>query len=194
MKSLVFATNNVHKIQEVRIQLGHIYNFLSLQDINCMEELPETTPSLEGNANQKARYVYQNYGKDCFSEDTGLEVEALAGAPGVITAHYAGPQRSANDNMDLLLSELEGITNRSAQFRTVITLILSGAEHQFVGICPGRIAEARMGEGGFGYDPIFIPEGFDRSFAQMTTEEKYPISHRGLAVKKLLSFLGEGGQ
>lgn len=189
MKTIVFATNNAHKIREVQALLGDSYEFLSLADVGCQEELPETSPSLEGNALQKARYLYQHYGRDCFSEDTGLEVDALDGAPGVITARYAGPQRSAQDNMAKLLQELAPKTNRSAQFRTVIALILDGQEYLFEGISRGQIAASTSGTKGFGYDPLFIPEGHTTTFAEMTAEAKNAISHRGRAVVKLQAFL-----
>lgn len=187
--TLVFATNNAHKISEVKLLLGEAYTLRSLRDIGCHEELPETGNTLEHNAKEKADYVHTTYGVDCFSEDTGLEVAALAGAPGADTAHYAGPQRSADDNMDKLLTALDGASDRSARFRTVIALHLDGAYHQFEGVVNGRIAEARMGKGGFGYDPVFVPDGYDVSFAQMSTAEKSRISHRGRAIEKLVDFL-----
>ena len=189
MQKLVFATNNAHKIAEVRTQLGEHYDFLSLADIGCTEELPETTNTLEGNATQKARYVYDNYQHNCFSEDTGLEINALGGAPGVITAHYAGPQRSADDNMDLVLQNMGDAGDRRARFRTVICLVIDGQEHRFEGVINGHIPFKRSGEKGFGYDPIFVPEGHQKTFAEMTAEEKYPISHRGKAVAQLVAFL-----
>ena len=189
---LVFATNNPKKIAEIRVQLAGTYDFLSLRDIDCTEEIPETTGTIPGNARQKARYVKDNYGYDCFSEDTGLEVEALNGAPGVDTAHYAGPERSAVANNDKLLAALQGKDNRKAQFRTVICLILHGEEHLFEGICAGTIAEAPRGEGGFGYDPIFVPDDGDgRAFVNMTLAEKAAISHRGRAMRKLQAYLSQ---
>ena len=191
---LVFATNNANKVAEIQEQLGDDYSFLSLKDIECHEEIPETSGTLEGNARQKAYHVLDNYGYECFSEDTGLEIEALNGAPGVDTAHYAGPERSAEANNQKALQELSGKTNRKAQFRTVICLLHDGEEHLFEGICPGKITETLSGAGGFGYDPIFVPdEGDGRSFAEMTSAEKTAISHRGRAVAKLVEFLHKQG-
>jgi XTP/dITP diphosphohydrolase len=190
MPALVFATNNPNKIAEVKEMLGDHYDFLSLSDIGCEEEIPETTPTLAGNAQQKARYVKDNYGHDCFSEDTGLEVDALDGAPGVITAMYAGDERSAEANNNKVLRELGDNPDRSARFRTFICLILDGEEHLFEGRCEGQIADAPRGTGGFGYDPIFLPvEGSGRAFAEMPGPEKNAISHRGRALKKLTDFL-----
>ena len=188
-KTLVFATNNQHKVREVQALLGNAYRFLSLADIECQEELPETSDTLEGNALQKARYVRDHYGYDCFAEDTGLEVEALGNEPGVYTARYAGPERSDQANMAKVLSGLQGQDNRRAQFRTVVALILDGREHLFTGIAPGMIASAPRGEGGFGYDPVFIPEGYDTTFAEMAREAKNAISHRGKAIQQLQAFL-----
>ncbi|MEM7573573.1 MAG: RdgB/HAM1 family non-canonical purine NTP pyrophosphatase [Bacteroidota bacterium] len=189
MATLVFATNNPNKIREIRAQLGEQYDFRSLADIGCFEEIPETTPTLKGNALQKARHVFDGYGHDCFSEDTGLEVEALAGAPGVITAHYAGPERDAQANMDKVLAELGDASNRKAQFRTVICLIEQGTTHFFEGICPGQITLEKTGDSGFGYDPIFIPEGAARTFAEMSGSEKLQYSHRARAMAKLIAYL-----
>ncbi|MBL7790988.1 MAG: RdgB/HAM1 family non-canonical purine NTP pyrophosphatase [Saprospiraceae bacterium] len=191
MKNLVFATNNPHKIAEVKAIIGPDFAIRSLQDIGCHEELPETTDTIPGNALQKAQYVYDHYGVDCFAEDTGLEIEALGGAPGVHTAYYAGPQRSAEDNYNLVLSQLQGQSNRRAQFRTVIALILGGKVFTFEGIAPGRIAEQPAGEGGFGYDPVFIPDGYDQPFANLPYEVKNSISHRAKAMEGLLSFLAK---
>ncbi|MFK8162965.1 MAG: RdgB/HAM1 family non-canonical purine NTP pyrophosphatase [Lewinella sp.] len=189
---LVFATNNAHKIAEIKAQLGEAYDFQSLAAIGCYEEIPETTPTLAGNAAQKARFVKDNYGYDCFSEDTGLEVDALNGAPGVITAHYAGPARSAADNNAKIFAELAGKVDRSARFRTFICLIMNGEEHLFEGCCEGRISEAASGTAGFGYDPIFIPaEGDGRTFAEMNGAEKRQYSHRARAMAKLSDFLRE---
>ncbi len=188
MKTIVFATNNHNKIREAQTLLGKQYTFLSLEEVGCLEELPETSPSLEGNALQKARYLYDNYGKDCFSEDTGLEVQALDGAPGVITARYAGPERDPIANMEKLLSALSGHQNRKARFRTVIALILEGREHLFEGIVNGEIAFQRSGTDGFGYDPVFIPDGYQTTFAEMTAAEKNAISHRARAIAKLQAF------
>lgn len=189
MKTLVFATNNPHKIAEVKTMLGSRYNFLSLADIGCLEDIPETSPTLEGNALQKARYVKEKYGYDCFSEDTGLEVDALDGAPGVITARYAGPARDNAANIDKVLQEMDGQHERGAQFRTVIALLLAGETHLFEGIVRGRITSARSGAAGFGYDPIFQPEGYAQTFAEMSRDDKNAISHRGRAIRKLQAFL-----
>ena len=189
MSSIVFATGNIHKVKEANAVLDNAFEIISLQDIGCREELPEDQPTIEGNALQKARYVHENYGVDCFSEDTGLEVEALGGEPGVYSARYAGPARDSEANIDLLLQNLAGQDNRRARFRTVVALILAGEEYTFEGIVDGHIAEQRSGTGGFGYDPVFIPAGADRSFAQMSSAEKNEISHRGRAVAKLKAFL-----
>ena len=185
-QALVFATNNAHKIAEIRQQLGDRYTFRSLADIGCTEAIPETADTLEGNALLKARHVRDNYQQDCFSEDTGLEVYALHGAPGVGTAHYAGPARSAEANNQKLLSELASRKDRLARFRTVICLLQDGEEHYFEGVCEGRIGTCPIGRAGFGYDPVFIPrEGDGRSFAQMTMDEKAAFSHRARAMAKL---------
>ena len=191
-KKLVMATANAGKIREIKAQLGKQYEFLSLPDIGCLEDIPEEQDSLQGNALQKAQYVWDHYGYPCFSEDTGLEVAALNGAPGVYTARYAGPQKNPDDNMDLLLKELAQAQDRSAQFRTVICLYLGPDDiHYFEGIAPGQIAPQRLGEKGFGYDPIFVPQGHQRSFAQMTLAEKQELSHRGQAVRQLSQFLAQ---
>ena len=189
MATLVFATNNPNKIREIQAQMGEQYDFRSLADIGCFEEIPETTPTLEGNALQKASHVYDNYGMDCFSEDTGLEVTALDGAPGVITAHYAGPERDPIANMDKVLGELAGKSDRSARFRTVLCLIREGDTVYFEGISEGCIALDKSGAEGFGYDPIFIPEGESRTFAEMTAAEKLQYSHRARAMDKLIAYL-----
>ena len=191
---ICFATNNAHKVQEINQLLGPPFRVLSLADIGCTEELPETQDTLAGNSQQKATYVHQRYGVNCFADDTGLEVNALEGRPGVHSAHYAGPQRDSADNMQLLLRELADQEDRSAQFRTVITLWLNGKMHQFEGTVRGVIATERSGKQGFGYDPIFIPEGYTRSFARMTTEEKNALSHRGRAVRQLVQFLTSHAQ
>ncbi len=190
MKKLVFATGNPHKIAEVNRLLNGRYQILGLKDIGCTEELPETQPTIQGNALQKARFVYNKYGVDCFAEDTGLEIDALGGQPGVHTARFAGDAKDPDANMNKVLRLLEGRSDRSARFRTVIALILDGEEHLFEGIAEGTILSEKTGEQGFGYDPIFQPLGYDRSFAQMTPEEKNAISHRGKAVRKLIEFLG----
>ena len=186
---ICFATNNKKKIEEVKAALGSEFQIVSLEEIGCHEELPETGNTLEFNAFQKARYVKENYGVDCFADDTGLEVNALGSEPGVFSGRYAGEPRSDERNMDKLLKNLEGKTDRTAQFRTVIALILEGKEYQFEGIAKGEILSERTGTGGFGYDPIFRPDGFRKSFAELTMEEKNQISHRGKAVKLLIDFL-----
>lgn len=191
---LVFATNNAHKLSEVRQILGSRFEVLGLKDIGCDVDIPETADTLEGNALQKARYVKQHFGFDCFADDTGLEVEALDGAPGVHTARYAelsgyGTTHDSDANMNLLLHNLEKKCDRRARFRTVIALIIEKEEHLFEGIAPGQILTERHGQEGFGYDPIFQPDGYDRSFAEMTAEEKNAISHRGRATHQLCKFL-----
>jgi XTP/dITP diphosphohydrolase len=186
---LCFATNNHHKLDEVMGVLGGAFHLLTLRDIGCQEELPETRETILGNAQQKAEYVWEKYRIPCFADDTGLEVEALNGAPGVHSAHYAGSQRSAVDNMNLLLKNLEGSENRKAQFRTVISLIMPQGEWNFEGIVKGVILEQARGTGGFGYDPIFQPDGSSRTLAEMTLPEKNRISHRAVAVSKLAEFL-----
>ena len=186
---LVFATNNAHKLEEVRQILGDRFKVLSLNDINCHEDIPETADTFQGNALQKARYVKEHYGYDCFADDTGLEVKALNGAPGVHSARYAGDHDS-EANMTKLLQELEKKSDRSAQFRTVIALILNGQEVLFEGIVTGQIAtERHYGDGGFGYDPIFVPDGYTETFSQMSAQSKNLISHRGRAVRKLADYL-----
>jgi XTP/dITP diphosphohydrolase len=189
MKTLIFATGNPHKVAEVKAMIGELYDLKSLVDIGCREAIPETASTLEGNALLKARYVREHYDLDCFAEDSGLEIDALDGAPGVDSAHYAGPQRDAEDNMNLVLNELGAAENRTARFRTVIALVLNGEEHTFEGVVEGRILTEKRGEGGFGYDPIFQPVGESRSFAQMTADEKNAISHRGRALWRLMEFL-----
>ncbi|HEY8402395.1 MAG TPA: non-canonical purine NTP diphosphatase [Cytophagaceae bacterium] len=186
---ICFATNNKGKLKEIKELLEPEYRIVSLEDIGCKEELPETSDTLEGNSLQKAKYVYDNYKVSCFADDTGLEVEALNGAPGVYSARYAGPECNPENNMTLLLKELEGVKNRKAKFRTCITLILNGEVKQFVGEVSGHILEAKKGEKGFGYDPVFQPDGFDRSFAELEMSEKNGISHRGKAVRKLAEYL-----
>lgn len=189
MKTLVFATNNLHKLEEVRDILGGSFRIASLKEIGCTDDIPETADTLEGNALQKARYVKDKFGYDCFADDTGLEVEALGGAPGVFSARYAGPGHDSEANMRKLLKELEGKTNRQAQFRTVVALLLDGEEYTFEGIVRGTILTERRGTAGFGYDPIFVPEGYAETFAEMGSEEKNRISHRARAVQKLADFL-----
>jgi XTP/dITP diphosphohydrolase len=187
--NIVFATNNPNKLAEVRALLPSEIKVLSLQDIHCNEELPENGDTLEDNAAQKAYYVYDNYGFNCFADDSGLEIDALDGRPGVYSARYAGPECLANDNIEKVLQELEDIDNRDACFRTVISLVINGNEVQFEGMIEGQIIPEKWGNEGFGYDPIFLPDGCEKSFAQMSLSEKGEISHRGLAVKKLISFL-----
>lgn len=190
MPKLVFATNNSHKLEEIRRILGGRMEVLSLADIGCHEDIPETAPTLEGNALIKARFVYERYGIDCFADDTGLEVEALDGAPGVHTARYAYPDRHDPEaNTRKLLAALEKKSNRSAQFRTVIALIQSGREHLFEGVVKGIIATEERGTEGFGYDPVFCPEDTGLTFAQLGTEVKNRISHRARAVRLLSDFL-----
>jgi XTP/dITP diphosphohydrolase len=189
MQTLIFATNNNHKLREVSPLLQNVFDIKGLDAVGCTDDIPETADTLEGNALQKARYVAQKYGVNCFADDTGLEVEALDNRPGVYSARYAGPQRDANDNMELLLSELEGQSNRRARFRTVIALIIDGNEHLFEGVVEGEIMHTKTGKGGFGYDPIFKAQGFDVSFAEMTLEQKNKVSHRARATRKLIEFL-----
>jgi XTP/dITP diphosphohydrolase len=186
---LCFATNNLHKIEEVNEMLGQSFELLSLSAINCHHELPENQDTLEGNSLEKAQYVWNNYHINCFADDTGLEVEALNGEPGVYSARYAGLHRSSEDNIDLLLLKLQGVQNKNARFRTSITLILNGSIHQFEGIVQGKIIESRQGEKGFGYDPVFMPDGHSNTFAQMSIIEKNSIDHRGKAVKAMVNFL-----
>ena len=186
--NLIFATNNAHKLDEVRSILGSRFTIKSLKDIGCDTDIPETADTLEGNALMKARFLYEKYGVDCFADDTGLEVTALGGAPGVHTARYAG-NHDSEANMNKLLNELEKKSDRSAQFRTVIALIIEGKEFLFEGIVKGSIAKEKAGDGGFGYDPIFIPEGFSQTFSQMGNDSKNHISHRALAVEKLYNYL-----
>ena len=189
-KKLVFATNNAHKLSEVSAILGDKIELLSLKDIDCNDDIPETADTLEGNALLKARYIYDKYGVDCFADDTGLEVEALNGAPGVYSARYAGGDgHDSEANMKKLIANLEGINNRKAQFRTVVAMILDGKEYLFEGIVTGRIIEDKRGTTGFGYDPIFIPEGYEQTFAELGDEVKNQISHRSRAVHKLCKFL-----
>lgn len=190
MKKLVFATNNAHKLEEIRAILGDKVEILSLNDINCHADIPETADTLEGNAELKAAYIYTNYGLDCFADDTGLEVEALNGAPGIYSARYAGGEgHDSEANMKKLLTEMAGKTNRNAQFRTAICLIEKGNKHLFEGIVEGRIIEAKRGNSGFGYDPVFIPEGYNETFAEMGNTEKNKISHRARAVAALCEYL-----
>ncbi|GAA0877790.1 non-canonical purine NTP diphosphatase [Algoriphagus jejuensis] len=186
---ICFATNNSKKIEEVKAALGSDFEIVSLQQIGCLEELPETGDTLDHNAFQKARFVKDHYGVDCFADDTGLEVSALDGAPGVYSGRFAGEPRSDERNIALLLARMNGKTDRSARFRTVIALILDGKEFSFEGIAQGEILDETVGDGGFGYDPVFLPAGFDRTFAELSLAEKNEISHRGQAVRSLIAFL-----
>ena len=187
---LVFATNNKHKLDEVRkITSHHPVEIVSLAEINCFDDIPETADTLEGNALQKAHYIQEKFGLNCFADDTGLEVEALNNAPGVYSARYAGPGHDSEANMKKLLQEMEGKENRKARFRTVIALVWNGKTYTFEGIVNGTITTAKRGENGFGYDPIFIPEGYDQTFAELGDNIKNQISHRAKAVEKLDEFL-----
>jgi len=188
---LVFASNNKNKIKEIQALVSDMIQIISLEDIGCTEDIPETAETIEGNAILKANYVTSNYGYDCFADDTGLEVNALNGAPGVYSARYAGEQKDANDNMDKLLSELKDKTNRNANFKTVICLNLNGTQQLFTGIINGKIIDEKIGTNGFGYDPIFIAEGHDKTFAELSLEEKATISHRGIAVQQLIRYLSK---
>ena len=192
MIELVFATNNPHKLEEIKKAVGTKFRILSLNDIGCNEDITETAETLEGNASIKSRYVFDKYGKNCFGDDTGLEIDALDGMPGVYSARYGGPGHNHEKNMDRVLAELKETENRKARFRTVISLIIDGKEYQFEGIVNGEILSERHGSKGFGYDPIFRPDGFTTSFAEMGLDEKNKISHRGRAVAKLLDFLKKG--
>jgi XTP/dITP diphosphohydrolase len=188
---LVFATNNLHKLQEIQHLLGDSIELLSLNDIGCTDEIPENQATLEGNAAEKSFYIFNKYGFNCFADDTGLEIEALNGEPGVYSARYAGEARSADQNMDLVLSKMAKIKNRKARFRTVISLVIDGAEIQFEGTVDGNILEEKRGSSGFGYDPIFQPDESKHSFAEMSMTEKNKISHRGRAVLKLVEYLSQ---
>ena len=190
MKKIVFATNNKHKLDEIRkITTGKI-EILSLADINCHEDIEETGTTLEENALIKARYVKDKYGYDCFADDTGLEVEALNGEPGVYSSRYAGANCNPEDNMIKLLSELRDSDNRNAQFRTVIAAIINGSEHLFEGVVKGSIIEEKRGSNGFGYDPVFMPDGYELTFGEMSDDVKNEISHRGVAMERFIAFLG----
>ena len=186
---LVFASNNKNKIQEIQALVPNTIQIVSLEEIGCFEDIPDTAVTIEGNAILKANYVTEKYGYDCFADDTGFEVEALNGAPGVYSARYAGEQKDANDNMDKLLFELKDKTNRKANFKTVIALNLKGKQNLFSGIIHGKIIEEKIGTNGFGYDPIFVADGYNKTFAELTMEEKSTISHRGIAVKQLIEEL-----
>lgn len=189
--NIVFATNNQHKLKELQAILGEEFSLLSLKDIGCDEEIPEEQETLEGNASQKSFFIYNKYGYNCFADDTGLEIEALNGEPGVYSARYAGEEKSAEANMKKVLDKMVKINDRKARFRTVISLILNGEERLFEGIVQGSILTDKRGDSGFGYDPIFQPEGSKLSFAEMELAEKNKISHRGRAVQKLVAYLKE---
>lgn len=187
--TLCFATNNANKLAEISAMLGDQFELKTLQDVGCLEEIPETQDTIPGNSRQKAAHVWDNYHVNCFADDSGLEVDALNGAPGVHSAYYGGHPRSYERNVDLLLTNLTGASNRSARFRTVITLVIDGEYHIFEGIAEGQILTQARGSSGFGYDPVFQPNGYDRTFAEMSMDEKAAISHRGQAFKKLVAFL-----
>ncbi|MGB7843785.1 MAG: non-canonical purine NTP diphosphatase [Salinimicrobium sp.] len=188
---LVFATNNANKLKEVKALLPHHIELLSLQDIGCYEDIPETAETIEGNAFQKVDFVKKKFGYDCFADDTGLEVEALDGRPGVHSARYAGEDKSSEANIDKLMGELEDETNRQARFKTVIAMDLDGKQYSFTGICDGNIIFERKGEQGFGYDPVFKPEESSKTFAEMSLSEKAEFSHRARATRKLIEFLAK---
>ena len=188
---LVFASNNKNKIKEIQALVPDTIQIISLEAIGCSEDIPETADTIEGNAILKANYITEKYGYNCFADDTGLEVDALNGAPGVYSARYAGEQKDANDNMDKLLSELKDTINRNANFKTVICLNLNGTQQLFTGIIKGTIIDEKIGTNGFGYDPIFIAEGHQKTFAELSLEEKATISHRGIAVAQLIAFLSK---
>jgi len=188
---LVFATNNQHKIKEISLLINGSFHLLSLNDIKCNDEIPEEQPTIEGNASQKSHYIYEKFDINCFADDTGLEIEALNGEPGVFSARYAGEGCSFQDNIDKVLEKMHGEINRKARFRTVISLLIDGEEVQFEGIVNGIILTEKYGEDGFGYDPIFMPDGYGISFAEMTLEDKNQISHRGIATRKLVDYLNK---
>jgi len=188
---LVFASNNKNKIKEIQALVPDTIQIISLEAIGCTEEIPETADTIEGNAILKANYITEKYGYNCFADDTGLEVDVLNGAPGVYSARYAGEQKDANDNIDKLLSELKDTTSRNANFKTVICLNFNGTQQLFTGIINGTIIDKKIGTNGFGYDPIFIAEGYQKTFAELSLEEKATISHRGIAVQQLIRFLSK---
>ncbi len=190
-KKLIFATNNPHKLEEVSQIVGDRFELLSLKDIGCDTDIPETADTLEGNALLKAEYIYKNYHLDCFADDTGLEIEALDNAPGVYSARYAGEGKNSEDNMRKVLEKLQGVTNRKARFRTSVVLILDGKTSYFDGIINGVITESKRGETGFGYDPVFQPDGYENTFAELGAEVKNRISHRAAAIRKLSEFLNK---
>jgi len=189
MKELVFATNNQHKLKEIREIIGSQYKIISLDEIGCYEDIIEDAETIEGNASLKSWYVYNKFKMDCFADDTGLEIEALDGKPGVKSARYAGDDCNPENNIKKILAELAAHTNRKARFKTVISLIRQGTETFFEGTVDGVILKGKRGDGGFGYDPVFLPDGYEKSFAELAAEEKNKISHRGRAMQKLISFL-----
>lgn len=193
MKSLIFATNNKHKIEEASHILKDRYSLISLREINILEDIPETEPTIEGNASQKSWFIFNRTYQDCFADDTGLEVEALNGEPGVYSARYAGNMHDFDLNITKLLANLDGVNNRKARFRTVVSLILSGKEHQFEGILNGSIIDTRRGSNGFGYDPVFVPDNYSKTLAEIASGEKNKISHRGIAMRKMAEFLSDWG-
>lgn len=190
-RRFVFATNNAHKLHEVQAILGNEIEVISLHQLGCTDDIPETADTLEGNALQKARYIYERYGVDCFADDTGLEVEALGGAPGVYSARYAGDGHDSQANMQKLLREMEDKENRRARFRTAFALIIDGNEHLFEGIVEGEIIRQQQGDAGFGYDPLFVPTGYNETFAQLGDEVKNRISHRAVATQRLCEYLNK---
>ena len=188
---LVFATQNMNKAREIQKLLPSSVQIKTLAEINCHDDIPETAKTLAGNASLKTAYIVNKFHINCFADDTGLEIDELAGAPGVLSARYAGNQKDSNDNMDLVLLKLKGISNRQARFRTVISLVIDGKEQLFEGIAEGEITKEKSGKEGFGYDPIFKPKGYDITFSEMTMEEKNRISHRGKAIQKLVHYLAK---
>ena len=188
-RTLIFATGNHHKVKEVKQMLDESIEIVSMREIGVTEDIPETSDTIEGNALQKARYLAEKYNVNCFAEDTGLEIDVLDGAPGVHTARYGGEEKKTEDNIARVLDELTGKMNRAAQFRTVIALIIEDKEYTFEGICKGSILRSERGYGGFGYDPVFQPMGYDKTFAELPASVKNSISHRGIATKKLIDFL-----
>ncbi|TRO66639.1 non-canonical purine NTP diphosphatase [Christiangramia sabulilitoris] len=188
---LVFATHNMNKLKEIQTMLPDHIELLSLDDIDCNEDIPESGDTIDENAILKAEYVKNNYGYDCFADDTGLEVEALAGAPGVYSARYSGEEKNDDANMDKVLSQLIDKKDRSARFKTVIALTLKGNQSLFTGVCEGSILNEKRGNKGFGYDPIFLPKGYDKTFAEMNIDEKTKISHRGIAFRQLIEYLSK---
>lgn len=190
MRTLVFATNNKHKLEEVQALIGDKFRLKTLGEIGCLDEIPETGTTFRENASQKSHYIWDRFNMNCFSDDSGLEVDALNGEPGVYSAHYSG-SRDSEENLQLVLDKMTGIKDRSARFKCIISIILDGNEHFFEGTVEGKITESRSGSAGFGYDPIFRPQGYEVSFAEMSAEEKNRISHRAQAVSKLVEFLNK---